>query len=157
MPDNLIKFHETGGQMFRLIKNEDGLTLLEVIITMLVIVGTILSIYTGIVYADKQLMRNYHDKVATLLASGEVEWQNFYKKTYSQFDYRNNNKTVIIDELAKGKQIKGILNIVDYDEYEVINSVTYPYQKLLVTVTWSEPKDTKQRKIVIREDFYRRP
>ncbi|MDZ4121994.1 MAG: hypothetical protein U1C33_06205, partial [Candidatus Cloacimonadaceae bacterium] len=59
-----------GGGVIRNLQNEKGVTLLEVMVTSIVIVATILSIYIGVVYAEKQVLRNYHDRVATLKASG---------------------------------------------------------------------------------------
>ncbi|HOV16691.1 MAG TPA: hypothetical protein PLF50_04290 [Candidatus Cloacimonadota bacterium] len=139
--------------MFAKLKNEKGVTLIEVMATAIIVAGAIIALYTGIIYADKQVLRNYHDRVATLHASGELEWQMYYKKNYKVFDEYNYGKTVIIDRLKRGN-LNGIMTMKVYDRYETPFGSQVPYKSVVVAVTWTEPGDKTARRIVVEEDFY---
>ena len=112
-----------------------------------------IGLYTGIIYADKQIQRNYHDRVATLHASGELEWQIFYRKNYKQYDLFT-GRSVVIDKLAREKELVGQMSVRLTEAVESPFGTYVPYEILEVTVVWTEPGDRTQRKIVIREDFY---
>jgi Tfp pilus assembly protein PilV len=138
--------------MIAILKSEKGVTLLEVLATGIIVLVALISIYTGIIYADKQVQRNYHDRVATLHASGEIEWQMFYFKNYKVFDTFT-NKTVLIDKLKRGN-LNGQMTARRTDTFENPFGVSVPYNVLEVTVSWVEPGDNRTRRIVVREDFY---
>ncbi len=144
-----------GGRVLRVLSNEKGITLLEVMVTAIVIVGTILSIYIGIVYAEKQILRNYRDRVATLLASGELEWQYFHYTNYNGAFAPFNNRPVVIDYLPKGKQLIGSMTVTVLPTAESYGSLSLPYYALTAKVQWIEPGDDKVRNIILREDIYR--
>lgn len=139
--------------MITSLRNEKGLTLLEIIATSIIVAVSMIGLYTGIIYADKQIQRNYHDRVATLHASGEIESQTYYKKNYKQFELFN-ARTVVIDKLSQDKELTGIMSVKLTDEIESPFGTYVPYQVLEVSVTWTEPGDKTERKIIVREDFY---
>ncbi len=147
--------NEKGGRVRKVLSNEKGITLLEVMVTAIVIVGTILSIYIGIVYAEKQILRNYRDRVATLLASGELEWQYFHYTNYNGAFAPYNNRSVVIDYLPKGKQLTGTMTVSVTPTAELYGSLSLPYYAIQATVRWIEPGDNRERSIILREDIYR--
>jgi len=101
--NNIILSQHTdphGGWMLKPIGNESGMTLIEVLVTSLVILFTVISIYIGVVFAEKQLIRNYRDRVATLLASGEMEWQYYRQRAFNAFDLFG-ERQVVIDHLPR--------------------------------------------------------
>ena len=135
------------------LKNERGITLLEVIATSIIVAVSLIGLYTGIIYADKQIQRNYHDRVATLHASGEIEWQTFYKKNYKEFDPFT-SRTVVIDKLARGKVLNGVMSTKLSESQDTPFGTTVPFTILEVSVVWTEPGDKTIRRIVVREDFF---
>jgi Tfp pilus assembly protein PilV len=139
--------------MIAKLRNESGITLLEVLATAIIVVVALISLYTGIIYADKQVQRNYHDRVATLYASGEIDWQMYYYKNYKTFDLFT-NRTVLIDRLAEGMLLNGVMSTKVTDTFETPFGINVPYTILEVSVTWVEPGDKTSRKIVVREDFF---
>ncbi len=139
--------------MITRLKNEKGMTLLEILATSIIVAVSMIGLYTGIIYADKQIQRNYHDRVATLHASGELEWQIFYRKNYKQYDLFT-GRSVVIDKLAREKELVGQMSVRLTEAVESPFGTYVPYEILEVTVVWTEPGDRTQRKIVIREDFY---
>jgi len=139
--------------MVKRLFNEKGVTLLETLAVAAIVAVAIISIYISIIYADKQLQRNYHDRVAHLYASGEIDWQMYYKKNFKQFDLFT-NRPVILDNLVKGKQLIGSMTAAIRETYESMSGTVVPYTILEVVVIWQEPGDKSARKIVIREDFY---
>ncbi len=139
--------------MIARLNNERGVTLLEILITAVVVAVALLSIYTGIIYADKQVQRNYHDRVATLHASGEIEWQMYYKKNFKVFDEYTSGRPVVIDKLKRGNLV-GTMTMRVYDKYESPLGVQVSYKSLVVAVSWTEPGDKTTRRVVVIEDFY---
>jgi len=139
--------------MIARLRNENGMSLLEIIATSIIVAVSMIGLYSGIMYADKQIQRNYHDRVATLHASGEVEWQTYYRKNYKEFDPFN-SRPVVIDNLARGKVLSGMMSTKLTEAIESPFGTYVPYTILEVSVTWIEPGDKTQRKIVVREDFY---
>ena len=139
--------------MIQKLKNQQGITLLETMATVAIMAFALVSIYMGILYAEKQMQRNYHDRVATLAASGEVEWQFYYYKNYKTFDLFSNRK-VVLDNLARGKTLNGSLSVSIVETDESPFGVNVPFTILEAKVTWQEPGDKTTRSIVVREDFY---
>ncbi len=133
--------------------DEQGMTLLEILATLIIVAFAMISIYTGILYAEKQVQRNYHDRVATLHASGELDWQTYYKKNYKEFDLFS-NRTVVIDRLNRGRLLTGIMSTRLSETFENAFGMVVPYSALEITVKWQEPGDNTARSIVVREDFY---
>jgi len=139
--------------MIASLRNEKGITLLETLATAIIVVVALISIYTGIIYADKQVQRNYHDRVATLHASGELEWQMYHKKNYKEFDTYG-SKTVVIDKLYRNAPLNGTMTTKTKETQESVVGVSVPFTIVEVSVTWTEPGDKTPRTIVVREDFY---
>ena len=139
--------------MIAVLNNEKGITLLEILATGIIVAVALIGLYTGIIYADKQVQRNYHDRVATLHASGEVDWQLYYYKNYKTFDLYT-GRTVIIDKLQKNRVLNGLMAVKLTGALETPLGSNVNFNILEVSVTWTEPGDKTTRKIVIREDFY---
>jgi hypothetical protein len=139
--------------MIAKLRNERGTTLLEAMATALIVAAAMISLYTGIIYADKQVQRNYHDRVATLHASGELEWQMYYKKNYKTFDLFT-NRPVVIDNLARGKTLSGLMSAKLTETSETPFGASISFSIVEVSVVWIEPGDKTARKIVVRDDFY---
>ncbi len=140
--------------MNRLLLNQKGITLLEVLVTTLIIVGTILSIYIGVVYAEKQVLNNYRDRVALLLASGEMDRQNYLFVFHNRILEPHPGKQVLIDNLPRGRKLMGTMSIGIRSNTEQYNDKFFPYETVTVTVRWLDPANKKQRNIVLVEDFY---
>ncbi len=81
----------------KLLKEQKGMTLLELLAVMVIIVIMVLAIYIGIVYAEKQLLINYRDRVATLLVTGELEME-YYRHVHSKPFELQVNREYIIDD-----------------------------------------------------------
>jgi hypothetical protein len=135
------------------LNNERGISLLEVLATAIIVAVALISLYTGIIYADKQVQRNYHDRVATLHASGELDWQTYYYKNYKEFDLYN-TRTVVIDKLYRGRLLNGVMTTRLTETYENAFGTIVPYKILEISVSWLEPGDKTTRKVVVREDYY---
>ena len=65
---------------FELLRAQGGFTLVEALVLTLVIVVLVVSVYIGVVFAEKQLLVNYRDRVATLLVAGELEME-YYRSS----------------------------------------------------------------------------
>jgi prepilin-type N-terminal cleavage/methylation domain-containing protein len=139
--------------MIASLKSESGMTLLEVLATSIIVAVALISLYTGIIYADKQVQRNYHDRVATLHASGELEWQTYFFKNYKTFELYT-NKNVILDVMPRGRTLNGQMTTRLIETFENPLGTIVPYKILEVSVVWIEPGDMTQRRIVVREDYY---
>lgn len=139
--------------MIARLKNEQGITLLETLATALILSFTMISLYIGILYADKQVQRNYHERVAILLASGELDWQSYYKSNYKNFDLFE-MRTVTLDALSGGRFLNGqmstSLNVTSENPFGLL----VPFQALEIKVSWLEPGERNSRYVVVREDYY---
>ena len=135
---------------------EDGLTLVEVLAASVIIVVAAIGVYIGILYAEAQLNRNYHDRVATLLASGECDWQ-YYRKVYHDAFDEFLPREVVIDEFegsAKHQPLRGMMSMELYENVEVVFGRTMRYKELSVQIEWDEPLAGK-RVMLVREDVFR--
>jgi hypothetical protein len=140
--------------MIARLRDESGITLIEVLATAIIVLVALAGLYIGIIYADKQVQRNYHDRVATLHASGELEWQTYYKKNYKVFSLFSNRPVLLDDTLDDGRVLNGFMSVRVIPTSETVAATYIPYDILEISVTWTEPGDKKSRKIVVREDFY---
>lgn len=136
-----------------MLRNENGFTLIEVLISTLVLVASIVTIYIGIVYAERQVLNNYRDRVATLLASGELELQNYHYNRSNSFRLHS-GKDVVIDNLPKNKVLYGRLTIELKRDTEFSGGTLLSYSYLLVKVAWLDPATRTERYITLREDYY---
>jgi len=143
----------SGSQVFGTLGSQDGFTLIEVIISVVILAMVIVTIYIGIIYAETQILNNYRDRVATLLASGELEMQQYYYSKVNGFRMHS-GKDVVIDKLPKNKVLMGRLTIELKKDTEFAGGQLYDFRYLLVTVRWKDPGTKKERFITMREDYY---
>ncbi len=136
-------------------KNENGFTLAEVIASAIIVVIASIALYVGIVYVERNIMRNYHDRVALWHAAGELDKQRFSYNTYGKQLSPFQDKTVLIDD-------QGPIRIDGTMHYEKLAIVppdivlqNIPYTAIEISVQWTERAGGEQREIVLREDFYR--
>lgn len=141
-----------------LLVNERGVTLIETLITVVILAVMIITIYIGIQYAEKQTVQNYRHRAASLLASGEIERQYFRCRfdpdqtvmTFMPF----NNREVVIDVLKNGESLLGTQSLTVGQDSEFQGSQTYKFYYLTSTVEWLDPDTKKTHKVVMREDFF---
>ena len=138
---------------FGVLKDPGGLTLIEVIVLMAVMVVLFLSIYIGVVYAEKTLVNNYRDRVATLLISGELEME-YYRHSRSRPFLLQQGTEFVIDELARGKQLKGRMYVNLTRGAESSNERMLNYVAITGTLVWRDPSSKKDRYIRMREDYF---
>ncbi len=143
----------SGSQLSATLKSEKGITLIEALVTVAILVGVVVTIYIGVIYAENQIMQNYRDRVATLLASGELEMQHYYYST-SQTFRPFTRKDVIIDYLPRNKVLMGNLSISIKKDTEYAAGQVYNMAYLIAKVSWIDPKTRKERFITLREDYY---
>jgi len=141
-----------------LLKNERGVTLLEMLVTVVVLAVLIISIYVGILYAEKQSILNYRQRAATLLATGELEKQYFYNKYHTKQDdmqfFPVRNKEVAIDVMSTGAPLMGIINVSQMRASEFSGAQQYPYTQVIARVEWQDPRTLEGQYIELREDYY---
>jgi len=143
----------SGSQLFATLKSQKGMTLIEVMVTTLILVAVVVAIYIGVMYAENQITQNYRDRVATLLASGELEMQHYYYST-SQTFRTFNRKDVVIDRLPRNKFLTGNLSVAVKNDTEYAAGRVYDLKYLTAKVSWVDPKTKKERFITLREDYY---
>ncbi|MDD4310663.1 MAG: hypothetical protein PHO32_09805, partial [Candidatus Cloacimonetes bacterium] len=113
---------------FGLLKASRGMSLIEVLVIALVLVVMITTIYIGAVYAEKQTRHNYRHRVATFLASGEIEKQYVMylkKNTLQPFT----GQEVLIDNTIDFP-LYGALTLTTRRYVEFSLTKQYPYTKV---------------------------
>jgi competence protein ComGC len=138
---------------FRLLKDQRGITLIEAMVLVLVIVVLVLSIYIGVVYAEKQLLTNYRDRVAMLLVAGELEME-YLRHSRSQPFELQKNKEYVIDDLNREKVLTGRMNVDLKRGQESSNEQLLDFIYLEATLTWRDPYTKSNRFIRLREDYF---
>ncbi len=136
------------------LSNDKGVTIVEVLISFIIIVIATVGIYLGLLYADSQINRNYHDRVAALLASGECDWQFYHVTTFREFDPFL-SKNVVINSYpdAERPPLAGVMTMEIEENSEIVEGRRVNFKTLKVMVTWDEPL-TGQRVMVMQEDFF---
>lgn len=135
-----------------LLRAQRGFSLIEVLVTTLVLVVLITTIYMGVVYAEKMVRHNYRHRVATFLASGEIEKQyTLYLKENIMRPF--SGRTVIIDQTEQST-IRGQISVSVGRDVEFYVTKQYPYTYVIAEVNWTDPETNKAQKVKIREDFY---
>lgn len=139
-----------------IVLNDKGLSLVEVLVASIIVVMAALGIYVGIIYAESQINRNYHYRVAVLKASGECDWQYYNKAYFDMFDGFPSKEVVINDyKGVDGKSpLMGTMTMEVEQRVERIANRTLPYNSVTVTVVWNEPL-VGERVVAVREDIYR--
>jgi len=143
-----------------LLSNERGVTLLEVLVTAVVLALLVLSVYIGIVFAERMAVRNYRDRAATLIATGELERQYFINRynAMGDQDYFKlfSNREVVIDRIGKRDLLMGSLTVSRYSGVEYSDSQRYSFNYLIARVEWRDPYNDEITYIQLREDYYKK-
>jgi type II secretory pathway pseudopilin PulG len=140
-------------QSFALLRRQSGITLLETLAVMVVIVVMILTIYIGVVYAEKQLLTNYRDRVATLLITGELEME-YYRHSRTRPFQLQVNREYVLDDLDPDHVLKGYMTIERRTGQESSNEQLLDFIYLEATFRWTDPGSRKTRYIRMREDYF---
>jgi len=137
-----------------LVSNESGITIVEILISFVIIVIAVVGIYVGLLYAESQINRNYHDRVAALTASGECDWQYYYKTNYRDYDYFAAREITIREYPDQNRPpLTGTMTMEIIENTELIEGRRVRYETLRIQVTWEEPL-AGQQVMVIQEDFF---
>lgn len=136
-----------------LLARQSGITLLETLAVVAVIAVMIITIYIGVVYAEKQLLTNYRDRVATLLLTGELDME-YYRHSRSKPFELQVNKEYIIDDHNPNFILRGNMTIVSRNAQESSNEQLLNFIYLDAGLTWTDPGSQKPRKITMREDYF---
>lgn len=136
-----------------LLRKQSGMTLIESLVLMLVVVILIVSVYIGVVFAEKQLLINYRDRVATLLVSGELDME-YYRHSRSKPFELQTNRTYVLDDLDGAKKLKGLMTIKMTRAQESSNEKQLDYIYLEATLKWVDTISNKERFIRMREDYF---
>jgi hypothetical protein len=133
--------------------NEKGFTLLDAVLSAVIVVAAFAALYIAIVYCQKVLVRNSHDRVASLLASGELEWQYYQFNALKRFD-NFHSRPVTIDIYPNGNSLNGTMTFGEppIESDNALGQVIY-HQPIIITVQWMEPGDRRYRSVALREDF----
>lgn len=141
-----------------LLNNERGVTLLEVLVTVVVLSVLVITVYIGIQYAEKQSVLNYRLRAATLLATGELDKQYFINKYHTNqndLEFRPfSNREVVIDVLKNGEPLIGVQSVSIFRASEFSSAKQYPYTQLTSKVSWTDPASDETMYVELREDFY---
>ena len=136
-----------------LLRRQNGITLLESIVVMLIIVVMVISIYIGIVYAERQLLTNYRDRVATLLINGELEME-YYRYSRSNPFQLQANQQYVIDDLNPDHILHAYLTIERKTGQESSNEQLLNFVYLEATMRWTDQVTQRERYIRMREDYF---
>lgn len=125
---------------------------MEVLVVSIVLVILITTIYMGAEYAEKQVRHNYRHRIASYIASGEIEKQfTLYMKMGVFSPY--SGRTCLIDETEEGK-LEGTVSVRTGRDVEYYVTKQYPFYYLVAEVKWLDPENKKQHIVRMREDFY---
>ena len=139
----------------RIFGNNKGLTIVEILAAFLIIVVAVVGIYLGLLYAESQLHRNYHDRVAILLASGECDWQFHNLLTYNQIAPFLAREVVLNPRTGTGRPpLTGMMTMRVEEGSDLVFGRTLTFMTVIVEVTWNEPL-LGERRIVVQEDYFR--
>ncbi|MCD4829548.1 MAG: hypothetical protein K8R90_09005 [Candidatus Cloacimonetes bacterium] len=134
--------------------SQGGYTIIAVIVEATVLLVSFLGLYIGILYAEAQLVQNYHARVATLLAAGEVDWQMRFLKVRGRPDYFI-DKEIIIEEYPELESLKGKMTMNVREETDMSTGEPIDFLIIEVKIRWLNPVDRKFRSIMVREDYFR--
>ncbi|HPN40392.1 MAG TPA: hypothetical protein PKX36_02595 [Candidatus Cloacimonadota bacterium] len=136
-----------------ILRQTRGFTMIEALVLVVVIVILIVSLYIGIVYAEKTLATNYRDRVVTLLLAGELEME-YYRHTRGYDFQLQNSQEYVIQEFDRGRPLTGRLTISSLSGMETSNQRTLNYVALTATMTWIDPVSKRPRVMRMREDYF---
>ena len=155
MKTNLIEAFKgrANPRSFELLSRQSGVTLIESLVLVLVIAVLVISVYIGIIYAEKQLVGNSRDRVATLLIAGELEME-YYRHTHNQDFQLQVNKDYVLDYVGKDRPLRGQMTIELKNAQESSNSQLLNFFYLEGTFRWRETTSQETRYIRLREDYF---
>lgn len=141
-----------------LLSSERGVTLLEVLVTTLVLALMVITVYIGIVYAEKMSVQNFRKRKAIMMASGELERQYFVNKYNGRQDQEQfqvfSNREFILDYIKKDVPLMAKLSVSRTRNTEFNGAEQYAYNAIVATVEWIDPASRKPLDIKLREDYY---
>lgn len=141
-----------------LLYSERGVTLLEVLVTTLVLALMAVTVYIGIEYAEKMSVQNYRKRKAIMVASGELERQYFLNKYNGRQDQEYfqvfSNQEFVLDHIKKNVPLLAKLSVSRTRNTEFNGAEQYAYNAIVATVEWIDPASQKPLEIKLREDYY---
>lgn len=138
---------------FAVLRRQSGITLIESLVLVLVIAVLIISVYLGVIYAERQLQANYRNRVATLLVTGELEME-YYRHSRSKPFELQVNKTIVLDDTNPDNVLWGRMTVERKNAKESSNEQLLDYWILEATLRWIDPVSKKERFIRMREDYF---
>jgi prepilin-type N-terminal cleavage/methylation domain-containing protein len=142
-----------------LLSNERGVTLLEILVTTIVLSVLVLTIYIGIEYAEKQSIQNYRNRAASLIVSGELERQYFINKFNARQDQNRfqvfNNREVVLDYIGRNQPLLAKHSVRRQSGTEFNGAQQYEFNYITSRVEWIDPFSGKTHFIQMREDYYK--
>jgi prepilin-type N-terminal cleavage/methylation domain-containing protein len=143
-----------------MLRNKSGFTLIEVLVSILIIGVSIVGVYTGLVYAESSARIAYHNRSATLQASGWLDRMIYEKKYYSLEQLRSiyafKTVDILIDEDISENDEHNVklMGTITFD-VNMYNDISTGYSIQLletkVNVTWRDPASNKQMRITLME------
>lgn len=141
-----------------LLRSERGVTLIELLVTVVVLAVLVISVYIGIQFAERQSVQNYRQRAAVLLATGELDKQYFINKYHTNrndLEFRPYGpREVTLDVLANGKPLIAHQSVRTHRASEYNGAQQYPYTEVVTRVEWEDPYDGEIKYVEMREDFY---
>jgi hypothetical protein len=138
-----------------ILQSDGGFTLISVLMEGVIIAVAFIGLYIGILYAEATLVENYHNRVAMLHASGELDYQMLYVERHG-YPLPFLNKTVTIDQEGF-HTLRGTMTMNAWTDAD--NSTGFAsmeYNAVEITVTWKNPSDKKRKQVTLREDYFRK-
>ncbi len=150
LPENSER--DNTNKMFSLLRSQGGYSLAEVMVAAIVMAVMIITVYIGIIYADKQVTKNYRHRVATMLLTGELEKQ--YTLYQKEGIFRPYTNLPVIIEQTEDVTVNGTITISVGRDRENYMSQNYDFSYLIGEIKWIDPATEKLHYIRMREDFY---
>lgn len=140
---------------------DSGFTLIELLASAAIVFFAIAALFVGIQFTENQLFRNYRARRAVLIASGKLDYNNFFRKQKSGFMADPNSvpvygRSYLLDKTPSGRNVT-----IEFDtyyntnyEYGILNR-TYRKTTIVVEGEWNEPsRKNKKQSIKLIEDYY---
>lgn len=137
---------------------DSGFTLIELLVSFVIVLSALIALFVGIQFAEKQIYKNYHNRQAMLIASGELEYQYYRKIVYGDFapDVTAYGDSIVLDSSQKHRIDANIRMGFRTELSE--DGFNLPHTIVTVEVSWREPADNmKIRTVRLIEDYYDSP
>ncbi len=144
---------QAGRGAFALLRGQSGITLIETLVLMLVIVILVISVYIGIIYAERQLLANYRYRAATLLVVGELEME-YYRHSRSKPFELQLGREYVLDDRDPEYILRGNMTVEVKSGLESSNEQLLNFKYLEATLSWKDPLNEETRYIRMREDYF---